>query len=124
MTPHPSLAVRWVWWVLLTGTVTVAASYVVISMLGDSLLAARIAQWMFLLLVFDAAIGILYGVISRTRRAASRAAARASGAELSALLLGKRPPTLPDHSVDNYSAYPPERSDAGDDTPSGTRSGP
>ena len=88
------------------------ATYVLVSVLGYPSVAASIAQGMFWLLLLYFLVGVVYVIMHRRSRSAARVAARAADAEVSALLLGRRSPTMVDQPVDEYSAYPPGMSDA------------
>lgn len=101
------LVIRRTRWVVLAGMAVAVTVYVIVSVLGYSSVASGVAQGTFWLLLLYFLVAVLCATVPRRRRSA----ARAGDAELSALLLGKRSPTMLDQPVDQYSAYPPEESD-------------
>lgn len=101
---------RRTWWVLGVVLTVVVASYVLVSILGYSTLATSITQWISLTLTLCLLAWFVVVAVTRKRRAA-RAAARASGAELNALFLGRPPATATEQTAKPYAAYPPEDAD-------------
>lgn len=119
MVVRGSGAVRHIRWVVVAGVVVAGGSYIVLSVLGFTSLAGIVTQCVFWFLLLYVVVRILYVVVSAKRRPAARTAAQASDAELNALLLGKRSPTMLDKPVDQYSTYPSEGRGADDTRPRG-----